>query len=133
MKFLSKISKIPKKNFSRIKKNLFQKKFFKDFFSKIFSKKEIWKILRKGVFRKNLEKNFEKKFEKKISKKICYRNFMSGKIYFILQDFWKLFFRKWNLPKLVNGSWDMIIFTLTSKTYNSDVSYPNEIFFTFKW
>ena len=50
-------------------------------------------------------KNFWKNFRNFFSK-----IFIGGKKYFILQDFWKPFFRKWNHRKLINGSWDMIIF-----------------------
>ena len=88
--------------------------FSEKLFSKIIFFQKFSKFFKKKSFEKNLEKIFRK-------------NFMCGKKYFILHDFWKLFCRKWNLRKLINGSWDMIIFWPTSKAYNLYGQYSNEI------
>ena len=45
---------------------------------------------------------------------LFWKTFMFKK-YLFCKIFWKLFFRKWNLRKLINGSQDMIIFRPTSK------------------
>ena len=79
-----------------------------------------------GAFEILAQKGGFKKFRKNWKKIIC-GNFL------ILQDFWKLFFRKWNHRKLINGSWDVIISMPTSNAYNTGVFYSNIRFYTFKW
>ena len=54
---------------------------------------------------------------------------MIGKKYFILHDFWKLFFKKMKYSKIDQWQLGYDCFWPTSKAYyNSDVKYPNETF-----
>ena len=99
--------------------------FKNQFFPKIF-KKKYWKKSKKIFSKKNifLKKTLSKKFFD------FFEKMYKWKKYFFLQDFWKFFFRQWNLRKLINGSLDMIIFWPSSKAHNSNMQYLNEIFDT---
>ena len=119
-----------KKNFEQnwnksISKNSFSKLFWTKYIRKTFIQKKLlkkffrkkWKRIEK-ICEKHSKKNSKKiSFEKKSLQKI----FFSKNFYVCIKNLYCNIFE--NHHKLINGSWDMIIFEPTLNGYNSGVSY----------